>query len=99
MHWVELHSKDVQADLKWLTSTFGFDTEQMDMPDGKYTILKSGDQPRGGVMASKEEKAPSMWLTWIHVGNVDETLTRVSNNQGKILSPPRLKSQTSDGWR
>ena len=59
----------------------------MDMPDGKYTLLKSDGEMRGGVMAGKEEKAPSMWLTWIHVGNVDETVTRVGTNNGTVLAP------------
>lgn len=87
VHWVELHSKDLSADLAWLTATFGFTTDEMDMPDGKYTILKSGDEMRGGAMASTEEKAPSMWLTWMQVGNVDETVARVGNHNGNVLSP------------
>ncbi len=87
VHWVELHSKDIDADLKWLTSTFGFGTEKMEMPDGPYTILKSGDNPIGGAMAGKEDKAPSMWLTWFLASNVDDTVARVGNNKGNVLAP------------
>ena len=87
VHWVELHSKDVAADLKWLTKTFGFETEEMPMPDGPYTILKSDGEMRGGVMAGQEEKAPSMWLAWIEVSDVDDTVARASNNKGNILAP------------
>jgi uncharacterized protein len=87
VHWVELHSKDVAADLKWLTSTFGFTTEEMAMPTGAYTILKSGDEARGGVMAGQEEKAPSMWLTWFSVKNVDDTVKRAGTKGGEVLVP------------
>ena len=87
VHWVELHSKDVNADLAWLKSTFGYDTEVMEMPDGPYNILKSDGEPRGGVMASQEEKAPSMWLTWIHVDDVDSTLERTKTHKGGVIAP------------
>lgn len=88
VHWVELHSKKVDADIAWLTKTFGFETSVMDMPDGPYTILKSGDEMRGGVMASKEDASPSMWLTWINVDDVDATLKRATSHRGNVLASP-----------
>ncbi len=87
VHWVELHSKDIDKDIEWLKTTFGFDTSEMDMPFGPYHILKSGDNPSGGAMASQAPEAPAHWLVWINVANVDETMALVEKNKGKVLSP------------
>ena len=87
VHWVELHSKDIAADLAWLGAAFGFETDEMDMPDGKYNILKHGGEMRGGAMPQKQDEAPSMWLTWIEVKSVDDTLKRVESNKGKTIAP------------
>ncbi len=87
VHWVELHSQNVDADIAWLTQAFGFETSAMDMPDGPYTILKDGDDMRGGVVASREKDAPSMWLTWVDVADVDATIKRAVTQRGTVLSP------------
>lgn len=86
VHWVELHSKDLAADLAWLKATFGFDTEEMPMPQGTYTLLKHGGEMRGGAMTAMGD-APAMWLTWIHVADLDATLVQVGSNGGKAISP------------
>lgn len=86
-HWTELHSKDVDADVTWLKKTFGYTTESMPMPEGQYTLLKSGEALRGGVMKSMHEAAPSMWLTWIQVDDADDAVARAEGNGGKALSP------------
>jgi predicted enzyme related to lactoylglutathione lyase len=87
VHWTELWSKDVEADLAWLTGTFGFGTETMQMPNGPYTILTSDGEYAGGVMASTEEKAPSMWLPWIQVTDVDATVAGIEAEGGASVSP------------
>lgn len=87
VHWVELHSKDIDTDISWLKNTFGFTTSEMEMPFGPYHILKSGDNPRGGVMTSQAPEAPAHWLLWINVANVDDTMALVEKNKGSVLSP------------
>jgi len=87
VHWTELWSKDVDADVAWLTKTFGLTSEVMPMPEGPYHVLKAGDEMVGGVMASKEDKAPSMWLTWLQVDDVDATVASIGVNGGNTLSP------------
>ncbi len=87
VHWVELHSTNLDADLAWLTSTFGFEMEPMEMPTGPYMILKSNGEPRGGAMNAMMEGAPSMWLTWIEVTDLDATLERVASGGGNALGP------------
>lgn len=84
IHWTELHSHDVDKDLAWLTSTFGFTTEILPMPMGDYHVLKTADGLAGGVMKAAMEQAPSMWLTWVKVEDVDTTSTNVRAAGGQI---------------
>jgi len=86
VHWNDLHSHRAPDDMAWLVKTFGYDTEDMQMPDGAYTVFKMGDQARGGVMASQHLDAPSMWLTWFNVADIDAALERVIANGGNVLS-------------
>lgn len=87
VHWVELHSQSLDADLAWLTATFGFDVSEMPMPQGKYYLLNSDGELRGGAMAAHDASVPSMWLTWIQVGDVDATVTSVGSHGGNVLAP------------
>jgi predicted enzyme related to lactoylglutathione lyase len=87
VHWTELHSTDLDADLDWLRKSFDYSTETMEMPNGPYTILKVGDEMAGGVMKQEHEGAPSMWLTWIKLAEVDAAIERADANGGKVLAP------------
>ncbi|MCA9665267.1 MAG: VOC family protein [Myxococcales bacterium] len=85
--WLELHSGDAAADLAFLSKSFGFETGEMPMPDGgTYHLLKVGDEMRGGLCAAMTERP--MWVTWVHVDDVDAALARVENNGGSGLGAP-----------
>lgn len=89
IHWTELHSKNIEADIKWLISTFGFRIDKMPMPDvGTYYILKSGDAMAGGAMSSATPDAPAYFLTWVAVADCDAALKRVKSNGGQGLTEP-----------
>ncbi len=88
VHWTELHSTDIDADMAWIKTVFGFDIGEMPMPQGgTYYMLNVGEDKRGGASPSFMKDAPSMWLTWFSVDNCDDALKRVEGNQGKVLSP------------
>ena len=85
-HWTELHSTDIAADLPWLQATFGLTISEMPMPQGgTYNLLMHGDELIGGAMPNMHEGAPSMWLTWVAVDDVDAAYARVSANGGTQL--------------
>lgn len=88
IHWTELHSTDVDADLAWLQAVFGYETSTMPLPDGStYYLLNSGPgATAGGLMAQMNPGAPSHWLSWVWVDDVDAALLRVGANGGKALS-------------
>ena len=89
IHWTELHSTDVEADKDWLAATFGYEIGTMPMPDGgTYYLLKTGpESSAGGLMPAMNPQAPSMWLSWVWVDDVDGALARVTGNGGTVHSP------------
>lgn len=88
VRWVELHSKQIEADLAWLSATFGFGANKVDVPRGAYFVLEHGGVPRGGALASRSEEDPPMWLPWIQVSSADEALERAQQHGGRGVTPP-----------
>ena len=88
IHWVELHSTDVHADVAWLTSTFGLTTSEMPMPNGTYYILSDGETQVGGCMAAMQPDMPSNWLVWVAVPDVDGCIGRIKERGGNAFSDP-----------
>lgn len=86
VHWVELHSTDVAADRTWLETVFGYEITEMPMPMGPYYLLNDGGGQRGGMMKAMHPGAPSMWLTWIQVPDVDATVANAKGKGGTSLT-------------
>jgi len=84
--WVDLHSKDLDADLKALDG-LGFAQETRDMPNGKYVMLSPETGTRAGAMKGMNEHAPSMWLAWVKVESVDSIAVAIEKKGGKVVAP------------
>lgn len=87
IHWNELWSRDIDADLAWLKTAFGFEIDTMQMPNGPYYLLNHGGTSCGGAMASTDERAPAMWLAWVQVDDVDGTVTAATAHGGSVIAP------------
>jgi hypothetical protein len=88
VHWVELHSKDLERDVAWLEAVFGFEVSKMAMPDGTdYRILNAGGKQRGGAMNAQADAPAAMWLVWFHVADVEQALARAERNGGRTIAP------------
>ena len=72
--WNELVSNDVEGSKQFYSELFGWTSEEMSMPDGSYHFLKLGDRPAGGLiqMPSEAEGAPTMWMPYVTVANLQE---------------------------
>ena len=89
IHWVELHSTDVDADVAWLTNSFGITTSEMPMSNGgTYYLLNDGETQVGGCMAAMRPDMPSNWLVWTAVPDVDGCIGRIKEQGGNALSEP-----------
>jgi hypothetical protein len=94
--WNELHTPDPAKALEFYTALFGWNTEEMETPEGgpSYTIVKVGERSNGGVMDAQEGEPPN-WLPYFTVESRDvaaddakrlgaNELYRMDMPQGKI---------------
>ena len=88
--WSELLVDDVDSAISFYTDVIGWEIEEMEMPQGKYYILKSDGAPIGGIMKKPEgiEQKPDYWGTYITVNDVDATLAKAEAAGGKAVYPP-----------
>ena len=88
--WSELLVDDVESAIGFYTDVIGWEIEEMDMPQGKYYVLKAGGEPVGGIMKKPEGagKMPDFWGTYITVNAVDATLEQAEKSGGKAVYPP-----------
>ena len=83
---VELMSTDVGKAKAFYGQMFDWQLEDMDMGDMTYTIIKVGNGTGGGIMKNPIPNAPSMWMPYILVENL-ETATA----KAKSLGAPAMK--------
>ncbi|MEW6765760.1 MAG: VOC family protein [Pseudomonadota bacterium] len=89
--WTELMTTDVEAATQFYSRLFGWETEEMSMPDMTYTVVKAGGNGVGGIMPmpADAEGTPPMWGSYVTVDDVDATARTAESLGGKILVPPR----------
>lgn len=90
-YWNELVTDNVAATKAFYGAVVGWKYEDMAMADGsKYTVIKVGDAPAGGIMdkaAMGGSDMPSHWAAYVHVSDVDAAVARVAGAGGKVLQP------------
>lgn len=88
--WSELQTNDVERAKAFYTEVVGWEIEEMEMPVGKYTVLKAGGQPVGGIMQTPAEAgdAPPHWGTFVTVDDVDARTEKARAAGASIMMPP-----------
>jgi hypothetical protein len=90
-YWNELMTDDVPKAKAFYRSVVGWEFEEMAMGDGtKYTVAKTKGGPVGGMMdkaATGGKDAPTAWMAYIHVDDVDGAVGKVAKAGGKVLQP------------
>ncbi|MBD3257375.1 VOC family protein [candidate division GN15 bacterium] len=88
--WNELMTTDTDKSGKFLTELLGWDTQEMPMPQGTYTVFKVGDAMVGGMMGITEDMGPMppMWGSYVTVDDVDASAKKAEELGGKIIVPP-----------
>jgi predicted enzyme related to lactoylglutathione lyase len=85
IHWRELYTADVAGDRAMLES-LDLPTSEMEMPDGTvYTLINNDGPTRAGALPPPMEGAPSHWLAWIRIADVDAAAGRVTRNGGTLM--------------
>ena len=89
--WHELVTQDIEGSKKFYTELLGWEIEGMDMPDGPtYECFMANGRPVGGLMSPPEGKgeAPTSWIGYITVEDLDATVAKAESMGAKICMPP-----------
>lgn len=89
--WCDLMTTDVVAAKAFYASLFGWDMEDMAMPDMTYTVVKAGGKGVGGITAMPPDAQgmPPMWGVYVTVSDVDATARTAEQLGAKLLVPPQ----------
>jgi len=89
--WNELGSTDDEAAKKFYSELLGWTFKEGDAAGMKYSeIVGAGGCPVGGVykMGPEFGEAPSHWMAYVAVDDVDAAAKRVEELGGKVCVPP-----------
>lgn len=87
MTWNELLTRDEGAAQAFFSDLFGWRGERQ---ENGYVLLFDGDRQAGGMMPIDEEwgDAPSNWMVYFAVDDVDEKARRAEELGGQVLNGP-----------
>lgn len=75
--WAELGTTDPAAARSFYEALFGWNTNEVPMPDGPYTLLQKDDRDVGGIYPLNEDQraqhVPPHWMLYTAVEDADAT--------------------------
>ena len=88
--WNELGTTDDEAAKKFYAELLGWTFKEGDFGGMKYAEIVAGGRPAGGVykMGPEFGGAPSHWMAYVAVEDVDASAKRVEELGGKVCVPP-----------
>ena len=86
---VELNTNDLSKAKAFYGKLFDWTFEDMPMHVGAYTLIKVGDGTGGGMMANPMPDAPSWWLAYVLVDDVE-----AATSKARALSATVMKDVT-----
>ena len=89
--WNELATSDYKGAFSFYSELFGWEPQEaMDMgPGGIYQIYGQGGAPLGGMFNKPDEMpGPPMWLYYVLVDDVNESVKKVTELGGQVLNGP-----------
>ncbi len=90
--WAELNARGVDRDLDFYRDVFGWDLNPQPLPEsGVYTRVGLDGDEFGGAMemhAGMPPEAPSYWLAYFSVDDVDAAFDRATTSGGTGMVPP-----------
>jgi predicted enzyme related to lactoylglutathione lyase len=80
---VELNTTDVQKAKEFYGKLFSWKLE--DMPGGEYTMIGVGEGTGGGMMKNPIPGAPSFWLTYVLVDDIQAATKKAKSLGGTVM--------------
>src|SRR6185503_6528861 len=82
---VELNSTDVEKSKAFYRKLFDWDLEDVPMKDYDYTMIKVGEGTGGGIMKQLMPGAPSSWLAYVEVDDINAATKKAKSLGAKIM--------------
>ncbi len=88
--WTELLTRHPETALRFYPAVLGWGTERYPMPGGEtYTMWTAQGVPIGGLQPlPADAKAPSSWLPYFGVPDVDAAVMRAEEEGAVVAAPP-----------
>lgn len=90
--WLDLTVSDADATRDFYRQVVGWSVQDVEMRDGEhryadYNMLDEDGAPAAGICHARGANAdlPPMWLIYLPVGDLDESLRRVADEGGKVI--------------
>jgi uncharacterized protein len=80
---VELNTTDVKKAKEFYGKLFDWKLE--DMPGGEYTMIGVGEGTGGGIMKNPIPGAPSFWLSYVLVDDIQAATKRAKSLGGTVM--------------
>jgi predicted enzyme related to lactoylglutathione lyase len=89
--WTELTTKDAEAARNFYSELLGWTMSKSEAGGVDYTEFQVEGRSIGGIfqMTAEFGEAPSHWMSYVAVADVDATARRVEELGGKLYMPPR----------
>jgi len=91
--WYELMTPDTAAAKKFYGEVVGWQSQDMPMPDGTYSVLQADGTGVGGMMALTAEASsqgvPPNWTGYVAVDDVDAAAGKAASLGGSVQRPPQ----------
>ena len=81
----ELNTTDVAKARSFYGKLFDWKLEDMPMGDTTYTMIKVGEGVGGGIMKNPVPNAPSFWLTYVSVDDLEASTKKVKELGGTVM--------------
>jgi predicted enzyme related to lactoylglutathione lyase len=82
---VELNTTDLNKAQSFYGKLFDWKTEETKLPDGKYTMIDVGEGTGGGMLPQKMPGAPSVWLPYVAVDDIQAATDKVRKLGGQVM--------------
>lgn len=86
--WCDLMTSDVEAAKGFYTDLLGWTYETFMPGEVDYEMFQAGAHTWGGLMALPDPQAPSGWLPYAAVADLDAAVDRVRGAGGHVQVPP-----------
>lgn len=91
--WTELATRDAEAAKKFYSELLGWKLETSQAAGMNYTEIVVGDKHVGGIYqldeaCEEQANAPSRWMSYVAVDDVDAAARRTEELGGKVVMQP-----------